>query len=71
MPVQIEAQVTGRVVRVEKKIGDRVEPEDVLLVLESMKMEIPLEATCAGSITQVLVGEGDSVAEGDVLVVLD
>ena len=71
MPVQVEAQVTGRVVRVEKKIGDRVEPEDVLLVLESMKMEIPLEATCAGSISQVLVGEGDSVAEGDVLVVLD
>ncbi len=71
MRVQVEAQVTGRVVRVEKKVGDRIETEDVLLVLESMKMEIPVEAACGGTIAEILVGDGDSVAEGDVLVVLD
>jgi acetyl-CoA carboxylase biotin carboxyl carrier protein len=71
MAVQVEAQVTGRVVRVEKQVGDQVETEDVLLVLESMKMEIPVEAESAGKIAEILVAEGDSVAEGDVLVVLD
>ena len=62
MRVQVEAQVTGRVVRVEKKVGDPIETEDVLLVLESMKMEIPVEAACDGTIAEILVGDGDSVA---------
>ena len=69
--VKVEAQVTGRVVRVEKQVGDRVETEDVLLVLESMKMEIPVVAPIAGKIVEIRVDEKDQVQEGDVLVVIE
>lgn len=71
MGVEVEAQVTGRVVRVEAKVGDEVAEEDTLLVLESMKMEIPVEAPSAGRVSAIRVGEGDAVEEGDVLAVLD
>lgn len=71
MGVSVEAQVTGRVVRVEKNVGDAVSVEDTLLVLESMKMEIPVEAPSAGTVSEIRVGEGDNVEEGDILAVLD
>jgi acetyl-CoA carboxylase biotin carboxyl carrier protein len=71
MAVEVEAQITGSVWKIEKAVGDAVEEEEVLLILESMKMEIPVEAPCAGRIAQIRVGEGDSVDEGDVLVVLE
>jgi len=71
MSVSVEAQVTGRVVRIEKNVGDSVAEEDTLLILESMKMEIPVEAPSAGNVSTIRVGEGDNVEEGDILVVLD
>jgi biotin carboxyl carrier protein len=71
MPVEVEAQITGSVWKIEKAVGDAVEEEDVLLILESMKMEIPVEAPCAGRVAEIRVGEGQSVEEGDVLVVLE
>jgi acetyl-CoA carboxylase biotin carboxyl carrier protein len=71
MGVSIEAQVTGRVVRVEKNAGDLVAIEDTILVLESMKMEIPVEAPNAGCVREIRVTEGDNVEEGDILAVLD
>ena len=71
MSVVVDAQVTGRVVRVEKQVGDRVDAEETLMVLESMKMEIPVEAPSAGTVSEIRVGEGDSVEEGDSLAILD
>jgi acetyl-CoA carboxylase biotin carboxyl carrier protein len=71
MSVVVEAQVTGRVVRVEKQVGDSVDAEETLMVLESMKMEIPVEAPSAGTVSDVRVGVGDSVEEGDPLAILD
>ena len=71
MSIVVDAQVTGRVVRVEKQVGDRVDAEETLMVLESMKMEIPVEAPSAGRVSEIYVGEGDSVEEGDSLAVLD
>ncbi|MCZ6463595.1 MAG: acetyl-CoA carboxylase biotin carboxyl carrier protein subunit [Proteobacteria bacterium] len=68
--MDVEAQITGSVWKIEKQVGDRVEEEDVLLIIESMKMEIPVEAPCAGQVEEVRVAEGQSVEEGDVLVVL-
>ncbi len=70
MPIEVEAQITGSVWKVETKVGAEVEEEDVLLIIESMKMEIPVEAPCAGQVEEVRVAEGQSVEEGDVLVVL-
>ena len=71
MATEIEAQVTGNVWKVEKAVGDEVEEEDVILIIESMKMEIPVEAPCAGRVSEIRTAEGESVEEGDVLVVLD
>jgi len=69
--VEIEAQIAGSVWKVEKAVGDAVEEEDVILVIESMKMEIPVEAPSAGTIREIRAAEGDSIEEGDVLAVLD
>lgn len=71
MPIQVEAQITGNVWKVEKAVGDDVVEEDVLLIIESMKMEIPVEAPCAGRVSAIHVEEGQGVEEGDVLVVLE
>ncbi len=71
MGAEVAAEVTGRVVRIEKRVGEAVEEEDVLLILESMKMEIPVEAPGRGTVAEVRVVEGDQVAEGDILVLLD
>ncbi len=71
MATEVEAQITGNVWKIEKQVGDTVEPDDVILIIESMKMEIPVEAPCKGRIAEIRVSEGDSVEEGDVLVVFD
>ena len=71
MATEVEAQITGNVWKIEKAVGDRVQEEDVILIIESMKMEIPVEAPCAGRITEIRTSEGESVEEGDVLVVLE
>ena len=71
MATQVEAQITGSVWKIEKQAGESVAADEVILILESMKMEIPVEAPCTGRIAEIRVNEGDSVEEGDVLVVLD
>lgn len=71
MATQIEAQITGNVWKIEKAVGDAVGEGETLIILESMKMEIPVEAPCAGRIAEIRVAEGESVEEGAVLVVLD
>ena len=70
MPTQVEAQITGNVWKIEKAVGDAVEEGETLIILESMKMEIPVEAPRAGTIAEIRVAEGESVEEGAVLAVL-
>jgi biotin carboxyl carrier protein len=71
MPTAVEAQITGNVWKVERAVGDAVAVEDVILILESMKMEIPVEAPVAGRLTEIRVREGDNVEEGAVLALID
>ena len=71
MPTEVEAQIAGSVWKIEKAVGDTVQEEEVILIIESMKMEIPLEAPCGGTVSEIRTAEGESIAEGDVLVVLD
>jgi acetyl-CoA carboxylase biotin carboxyl carrier protein len=71
MPTAVEAQITGNVWKIEKAVGDRVTEEEVILILESMKMEIPVEAPCAGRLAEIRVREGENVEEGAVLAVID
>ncbi|MDH3519581.1 MAG: acetyl-CoA carboxylase biotin carboxyl carrier protein subunit [Myxococcales bacterium] len=71
MAIQVEAQIAGSVWKIETQVGAQVAPEDVLIVLESMKMEIPIEAPCAGRVVEIRVREGESIEEGTVLAVID
>ena len=67
----VEAHITGTVWKIEVEVGDRVEEGDTVVVLESMKMEMPVEAEDPGVVTEIRCEEGQSVAEGDTLVVLE
>jgi acetyl-CoA carboxylase biotin carboxyl carrier protein len=67
----VEAHITGTVWKVECKVGDAVEEGDTLVILESMKMEMPVEAEDDGTVAEVKCQEGQSVSEGDTLVVLE
>lgn len=68
MPViDIKAEVTGKVWKLEAAAGASLEAGDTVMILESMKMEIPVEATKAGRLASLSVAEGDSVKEGQVL----
>ena len=66
----IRTDVAGRVWRVEVSVGARVEADAVLLILESMKMEVPVHAPFAGTVAELPVGEGDPVEEEAVVAVL-
>jgi biotin carboxyl carrier protein len=59
----VRADIAANVWKVEVAVGDRVEAEQVLAILESMKMEIPVEAPVAGTVAEVLIAEGQTIAE--------
>ena len=67
----IEAHITGSVWKIEVAVGDHVSDGDTVVILESMKMEIPVEAEDEGTVKEIRCEEGQSVSEGDVLVVLE
>ena len=67
----VEAHITGTVWKVECKVGDTVAEGDTLVILESMKMEMPVEAEDDGTVAEIKCEEGQSVSEGDTLVVLE
>ena len=67
----IEAHITGNVWKIEVKVGDTVADGDTVAILESMKMEIPVEAEDDGTVKEILCEEGQAVSEGDVLIVLE
>ncbi len=70
MATRVEAQVTGTVWKIETREGQALAEGDVIMILESMKMEIPVEAPCAGTLTEIRVEEGESIEEGAVLAVI-
>ena len=66
----IEAHITGTVWKIECQVGDTIAEGDTVVILESMKMEMPVEAPQAGKVEKIACTEGQAVNEGDVLVVL-
>jgi len=66
----VKSEIAGSVWKIEVAVGDAVAAEDPLIILESMKMEIPLLAPRAGVVRRILVAEGEPIAEGDVAVIL-
>lgn len=69
--IEIKSEITGTVWQVKAREGDRVEAGDTLIVIESMKMEIPVITEDAGTVREILVKEKDPVAEGQVVAVLE
>jgi acetyl-CoA carboxylase biotin carboxyl carrier protein len=67
----VEAHITGTVWKIEVAVGDAVSEGDTVVILESMKMEMPVEAEDDGKVAEIKCAEGQSVNEGDVLVVLE
>ena len=69
--LEIESEVTGNVWKVEVEAGARVDAGDVLMILESMKMEIPVEAPEAGTVSELRVAQEDAVEEDQVIAILE
>ncbi len=68
---QVRTEVAGNVWKIEVAVGQTVAEGDVLVIIESMKMEIPVEAPAAGTVRALRVAEGDPVAEGAVVAEVD
>jgi acetyl-CoA carboxylase biotin carboxyl carrier protein len=68
---EVQSEITGRVWKIEARPGDRVAVDQPIVVLESMKMEIPISAPAAGTVAEVRVAETDMVEEGQIVAVLD
>jgi biotin carboxyl carrier protein len=71
MADEIRAEMVANVWKVVKAVGDAVSEGDTLVILESMKMEIPVVAESDGTIAQMAVNEGDVVQEGDLIAVVE
>ena len=69
--LEVASEVTGNVWKVQAKVGELLFPEDVIVVLESMKMEIPVEAPAQGKLVELLVSEKDSVDEGQIIAIIE
>ena len=69
--IEVTSEVTGNVWKIQAKVGDVLAEEDAIMILESMKMEIPVEAPVAGKLVELLVAEEDSVHEGQVVAVIE
>jgi acetyl-CoA carboxylase biotin carboxyl carrier protein len=67
----VEAHITGTVWKIEVQVGDSISEGDTVVILESMKMEMPVETEDGGTVREILCEEGQSVSEGDTLVVLE
>jgi len=69
--VQVTAELTGNLWKLVAREGQHVQAEETLMILESMKMEIPVTAPKAGRVTRIHVKEGDAVQEGQLLAEVD
>jgi acetyl-CoA carboxylase biotin carboxyl carrier protein len=67
----VAAELVGNVAQVHAEVGQQVGPTDTLVILESMKMEIPVQAEIAGVVREIAVKPGDVISEGDVIAVIE
>ena len=69
--VSIESEVTGTVWKVLVKVGSQIKQDEPLMIIESMKMEIPVESTCDGVVSELCVAEEDPIEEGQVVALVE
>ncbi len=65
--INIESEIAGKVWKIEAEIGASLDEDDAIIILESMKMEIPVDAPEGGKLVEILVAEGDPVKEGQII----
>ena len=71
MAINVEAPMVGKILRVEKNIGDHVEEDEVVVVMEAMKMEIPVVAPSSGVLKELKVSPGQAVESEQVLAIIE
>jgi len=71
LATEVYAHITGTVWKIEVERGAKVSEGDILVILESMKMEMPVEAPASGVVREIRVQEGQPIAEGGVIAILD
>ncbi len=71
MATEVEAPLAGNIWEVLVKVGDSVEEDDELVIIEALKMENPLYAPCDGRVKEIKVAKGDVVEEDDVLIIIE
>jgi acetyl-CoA carboxylase biotin carboxyl carrier protein len=69
--VSVRSAIGGSVWQIKASVGDRVEEDDTIMIMESMKMEIPVNAPCRGTVKSILVETGQVVAEDDVVALIE
>ena len=69
--IEVKSEITGKVWKIETKPGDMLAEDDPILILESMKMEIPVMAPTDGKLIEILVAEEDTVEEEQVIAIMD
>lgn len=69
--INVKSEITGTVWKVTSAVGGKLNAEDPIVILEAMKMEIPVGAPKAGTLHELMVKEGDAVSEGQTVAVLD
>jgi len=65
--LEVESEIAGKVWKIEAEVGQTLDEDDPIIILESMKMEIPVETPEDGKVLEILVKEGDPVAEGQII----
>jgi acetyl-CoA carboxylase biotin carboxyl carrier protein len=68
---KVVSDIAGKVWKIEAPAGTKVAQDDVVLILESMKMEIPVAAPCAGTVIEIYFQEGEVVGEGEVVAIIE
>lgn len=69
--LEVKSEIAGKVWKIQAEIGEQLDEDEAILILESMKMEIPVDAPEDGKLLEILVKEGDPVNEGQVIAKLD
>lgn len=68
---EVKAELVGNLWKIVVEVGQAVDEDDTLMILKSMKMEIPITSPTAGTVTQILVAEGEVVQEGQTVAIVD
>jgi biotin carboxyl carrier protein len=71
LATSIEAPMVGKILKIEKQVGEHVDEDEVVIVMEAMKMEIPIVATISGTLKEIMVSPGQSVEAEQALAVIE